>query len=131
MTDTKYLWEDTPAGVLCWHIHHDTLLEVSIEPLVCRATFIRRHKSAAEAEVRLRAMRPVVGTVPEPVVEAAKAYGTAVKAYAEAWKARAETWKAYITMIKAHHSELEALHAAECPDCPWDGWTLFPSKRLM
>ena len=170
MADTKYLWEDTPAGVMCWHIHHDVLLEISTESLAERAAFIREHKPPEEVARRLRAMRPVVGVLPEPVVDAARAYtaawkahAEAVKAYTEARKARADAWKpyaeawkvygkavktydearnahdeawkawadarmAYIAMIKAHHSELEALHAAECPDCPWDGKTLFPSS---
>jgi len=45
------------------------------------------------------------------------------KAYAEVDKARAEVGKAYAEWNK----EIEALHREECPNCPWDGGTIFPS----
>ena len=158
MTDATYLWKDTPAGVMCWHIHHDVLLEMSLEPLADRAVFIRKNKPPEEVEVRLRAMRPVVGALPEPVVQAAKAFAECHTAYNEAWKtliqvwkahgeavkasteaakayievthAHDKAWKAYNEVQEAHRSELEALHAVECPDCPWDGETLFPSSTV-
>ena len=33
---------------------------------------------------------------------------------------------AYEGIIKKHQEELDTLHAQECPNCPWDGKTLFP-----
>ncbi len=62
------------------------------------------------------------------------------KAHAEWQKARAEWERAYVEWKKADAkwekacakweradaAEIEAAHLAECPDCPWDGYTIFP-----
>jgi len=82
--------------------------------------------------------------------EAWKAYDEAWKAYDEAWKARDEAWKARVEAEKAYVEvwnayveagkacdeawkayveEIEALHAIECPNCPWDGHTIFPKEK--
>ena len=53
--------------------------------------------------------------------EACKAYDEASKDYYEAWKDRDEAWK-------ARKLEIEALHELECPNCPWDGKTIFPNN---
>ncbi len=61
-----------------------------------------------------------------------KAYAAWVKAYAAyrqvyaAWdKAEAAWWKA----CAVYQPAMEALHKLECPDCPWDGKTIFPAER--
>ena len=70
------------------------------------------------------------------------AYAEAEAAYAEAEAARHKAWAACAETEAARHKawtacdkawaacaeELEALHAKECPDCPWDGHTISPSK---
>ena len=53
------------------------------------------------------------------------------KAAAEWDKARAECAKAAAERDKAaaeHREEIEALHAVECPGCPWEGKTIFPGR---
>ena len=52
--EQKPAYEDVPAGVLCWHIHHDRLLEMSTVPLAERAQFIRYRKFDSEIPCRLR-----------------------------------------------------------------------------
>ena len=39
------------------------------------------------------------------------------------WAEGNELWAAYLSK---YHQELEALHATECPNCPWNGRTIFP-----
>ena len=60
-----------------------------------------------------------------------KARAECAKAAAEWRKARAECAKAAAERDKAdaeHRKEIEALHAVECPGCPWDGKTIFPGR---
>ena len=107
----------TEAGMY-WHVHHDTLLEYCYDYNE-RRTFIERNKPANEQKLRLRLFAPVSGELP-------KAYHEAWKAHAEARKAYAEAWKAFDEVLKACDDEIQALHKIECPDCPWDGNTIFP-----
>ena len=58
--------------------------------------------------------------------EAYQAHNEALKVREEAWNVCDEAWKAYKEACKACVSEIETLHALECPDCPWDGKTIFP-----
>jgi len=135
-----------------WHIHHKVLVEPLTEPIENRIAFIKENKPKHEVELRLRLMKPVKGKLPEAVVEAAEAYDRAEEAYDKAgkvynkaWKALDETvsgeareaykkgreardkaWKAYLKVVSDHAEEIEALHAKECPDCPWSGQTIFP-----
>jgi hypothetical protein len=139
-----------------WHIHHDRLVEPATEPIENRIAFIKKNKSAEEVETRLRLLKPVKGKLPEAYDEARRAYdeawracAEAGRAYVEAWRACAEAgraydeaWRAYDEARRAcaeasrafdeagraHAAEIEALHAEECPDCPWDGKTIFPGE---
>ena len=133
---SDYLWEDTPAEVPCWHIHHDTLLEWSKEPLHLRAKFIKAVKPEKEIEARLRLMRPVKGKLPDEVTGA---YGVAEEATARAWWTA--TWDVGDTLaiaartqgklkeiISNNRKAIEELHRKECPDCPWNGETIFPEE---
>ena len=131
---------DTPAGVPCWHIHHDTLLEWNTEPLLEREKYIREFKPKSEHETRLRLMRPVAGELPKTVVAAGEKYFAARKkcdAAGEKYSAARKkcdaagekysaSWKKCDAALKARKAEIEALHAKECPNCPWNGRTIFP-----
>ena len=119
---TKHLWKNVPSGVMCWHIHHTRLLELSTEPLKKRAKYILEEKPEDERKLRLQLMRPVLHPekFPKQLIKASAELG---KAYAEVDKARAEWDKARAEWNK----EIEALHREECPNCPWDGGTIFPS----
>jgi len=128
------------------------LLAIAPLPLNARAAHIRSDKPKRERAVRLDRLRPVVNVaaIPLAVRNAAAAYGKTFPAYDKAWaayeKARAaysKAWaayaEAYAAYVKArdayekacadHRAEIEALHALECPGCPWDGKTLFPDKE--
>ena len=100
-----------------WHVHHDVLIEPLTEPIEVRQEYIRRYKPEHEIETRLRLLKPAVG--PLPAAYAKKAWAAYDK---KAWAAYEKAWAAYAP-------EIEALHAIECPDCPWDGSSIFPTEQ--
>src|SRR3989304_3377958 len=130
-----------------WHIHHkDFLLEWS-DDIQERIDFIQAEKPKHGVEVRLRLLKPVQGALPPKLVKAGDARGKAEDANAKAWdayvKARdayvkagaapdqawdafGKDWDAYRKAYDKYLPQIEALHALECPDCPWDGFTIFP-----
>jgi len=59
-------------------------------------------------------------------VKARAALNKAKAALDKARAAYAKAWAAYVKAGAACMPEIEALHAIECPDCPWDGTTIFP-----
>ena len=95
-------------------------LEVLTEPLENRIAYINAEKPEHERAVRLHAMRPVVGRLPEPVLAALSQFGRACaewdRACAERDRACAERDRA----CAAHYSAIMALCAAECADVRWD-----------
>src|SRR3989304_3488254 len=78
---------------------------------------------ARDAYVKARA---AFGKDWDAFVKASVAYAKAgdafVKAKAAFVKAKAAYNKAYDECLP----QIEALHALECPDCPWNGTTIFP-----
>ena len=98
-----------------WHIHHTTLMEPLTEPIKNRIAFIKSDKPKHERKTRLRLMKPVKGKLPVKLIEARDAHYEARDAYD---KAR-----------DAYKPQVEKLHAKECPNCPWDGTTIFPKDQ--
>ena len=136
---------------LCWHVHHKELLEFCYDR-DGREEYIRTEKSSDEQELRLRLFQFVQGQLPQEVVDARKAFDEAGKVRVKAWEAYGksaeshrfdskehqafieardahwETEYAYDEAFSNHRDEVEALHAKECPDCPWDGKTILSTK---
>ena len=122
-----------------WHIHHEILLEHSGN-INERVAYIKSYKPKDQIEIRLRLMKPVKGELPQEVVkagkvygeaenaynEAGKAYNEARNAYDEAWNAYDEARKAWEEALQRNKGVIEELHRKECPNCPWDGKTIFP-----
>lgn len=104
---------------LAWHMYHNSLLSVVIEPIENRIKYIKENKPESEVSIRLRLLKPVKGKLPVAYVKATEAYVKAREAYGK-------TWEAYDKAGEACKPEIEALHAIECPNCPWDGETIFP-----
>ncbi len=135
-----------PHNTYYWHCHHEVLCEFVGNPQE-RIDYIKEAKADSEVEIRLRLFQPIKGELPLAVVEAGAAYDKAGAAYEKAGaayvkaraarnKARAayekagaaydKAWAACVKAGENHREELEALHAKECPNCPWDGKTIFP-----
>lgn len=138
-----------------WHIHHDILIEPLLEPIEKRRRFIRKYKSVSEHELRLRLLQPVRGQLPERVVETGRTYAKANKEAGRLSKIYNETYrKAGVSCVRAksdymtaelafndsreaygnacqdYKAELGELHGQECPDCPWDGKTIFSAQSI-
>ena len=111
MTDDRAATDS--VGEWYWHVHHDVLAERLTCPLSERIAFIRAEKPAHEIETRLRLPKPVQNTA---VLDA---YETAVRPVREV----------YETAERSAREPVEALHKQECPDCPWDGKTIFPAEK--
>lgn len=139
-----------------WHIHHNVLLEPLTEPIEARQQYIRKYKPHNEQKLRLRLLREVVGQIPAAYIKAQddyikaqddyikaqgdynkargdydKAPGDCDKAQDDLTKARddyTKAWDAYIRTWDDYMPAILALHAVECPNCPWDGYTIFSRK---
>ena len=115
------------------HVHHDILLEWC-HNYDERVAFIRNEKPKEEQETRLRLFKPFKGKLPQEVVKAVQELN---KARQELNKARQEYNKAaqeydkaeqeYNKVLNDNKELIEALHKAECPNCPWNGHTIFPA----
>lgn len=114
--------QSNEIGKLYWHIHHKTLYERTTEPIANRIAYIKENKPSFEVPTRLRLLKPVKNVRALKRIE--QAIATAQKAYNEAI---APAWKAYNEAIATAQKALEELHKQECPNCPWDGQTIFPN----
>ena len=135
-----------PEQGFYWHVHHADVLIEWCRSYKERKAFILENKADNNIDTRIRLFKPVRGTLPREVVEAGKSYHEAWKAYDEASKTAGKThdkvWKSYHEASKAYDEAwkvcekalknnmpaIEDLHRKECPDCPWDGHSIFPNK---
>lgn len=152
MTVKEQKGSSMPVGFY-WHVHHDILVEWC-HNYEERASCIRTEKPKHERDIRLRLFRPVKGILPQKVQEAKRAYAEAWLAcdeagiacdkawlvydearldYDEVWlaykkakRAYDEARRAYYNAFVTHRTDIETLHTQECPDCPWNGETIFP-----
>jgi hypothetical protein len=110
------------------HVHHDRPIEY-VWDVDERWNYIVETKPEEEIDTRLTRFAPVRGKVPDRLVRAWAEFDRERAEYdrasAECNRALAEYDRAYTECLP----ELEALHAAECPGCPWDGKTLFPESQ--
>ena len=111
-----------------WHVHHNVLMEPLTEPIEDRIVYIKVHKPKKEIPLRLKLLKVVKGKLPEKFVEAWKACDKVRKALEELKKAYVEVENAWVDALKTYKKEISALHKEECPECPWDGKTIFSKK---
>ena len=123
-----------PTRGFYWHVHHNVLIEYC-HGYEERVRHIRATKPLSEIETRLHLFKPVIGALPDSIVDTA---AECAKAWAKYAKTRAENDGAeydraaaeFDRTIKENKSAIEALHSVECPNCPWDGKTIFPEKEV-
>lgn len=132
---------------LAFHCHHYELVEY-VHDYDERVKFIKENKPKGEQELRLRLFK----MIPEELipgkdskeydayrkagdayVKARDAYRKARDAYYKVWVAYDKAWdafdKAWDAYQKKYRKELEKLHSKLCPDCPFDGHTIFTRKN--
>ena len=139
-----------------WHIHHEVLLEWSddIQERIDYIK-AHKPPHEVETRLRLLkpvqgALPPKLVKAGDARDKAKAAYDKAWDAFGKDWdayvKARAafgkdwdaldkadaaylaydKAWDAYDKAYDECLPQIEALHILECPDCPWDGTTIFP-----
>ncbi len=138
---------------LALHVHHDILWEYCFDYNE-RVEYIKQNKPLNEQPLRLKLLQ----IIPEdrlPGRESPEwsAYDKAKSAYDKAWsafvkaksaydkawsaydkarsafvKAKSAYDKAWSAYLSKYSRELEELHKELCPDCPWDGKTIFLDK---
>lgn len=130
-----------------WHVHHEILIEWCYD-YQRRVRYILAQKPTEEHPLRLRLFQPVrdppaalveAGAVAAQA-EAARAAASVVIAnahnrgifsktaedvYLEAEADRDQATIRLARAITAQHRQIQALHKIECPDCPWNGKTIF------
>lgn len=143
-TACRAAWAAAPNATFAWHCHHELIVEPLAESAESRIAYILWAKPTREKALRLRLFRPILGALPETVNKAWAAYDWARAAYDEAraayikaWAAADKAWAAYdkaraaADKARAAYDKARAaydwapLHAIECPNCPWDGRTIF------
>lgn len=123
-----------------WHKHHYKLLEFSTEPRQFRVERILRLKPADEISLRLKLYQPVKGELPlellkiiaseDSIVASEQDFSRcSVERAMQLDKIWTDTVKMVAVIILKFKPEIEALHKLECPNCPWDGKTIFPEGR--
>jgi len=135
---------------LAFHCHHDILWEY-VYDYDKRVRFIKEDKPPEERELRLKLFQLIPeDRIPGKNTPAWEAYDKASEAYGKAWEACDKAceafdreafnkaWKAFDREAfdkaweaygKAYGKELEALHTEICPDCTWDGHTIFSGGK--
>ncbi|MFH1451013.1 MAG: hypothetical protein ABIF89_00160 [bacterium] len=119
-----------------WHVHHRILIEWCYD-YVERTKYIRTEKAKDQRETRLRLFQPVKGDLPQEVIKARQALNEARRVYnkqvqslyeaRQAYYEKERASQAYYKALKKNMPAIEALHKKECPNCPWDGHTIFPN----
>ena len=129
----------------CWHGHHQNTspLELLSGTIEERRKVILATKPVEEQKLRLRLLQPVRGELPAALIRALATRNEAGAIYDEAAAIRNEAFTTYdkarviydkaLTtfdqVINACLPEILALHATECPDCPWDGESIFGKEN--
>lgn len=107
---------DNSVGQWFWHIHHRTLLEKAQEPISNRVDHILKGKPTDEQQTRLtRLRRAFISPDLEELLESVDA--------GDGWE------ESYPTGNSIIDAAVEAAHAQQCTDCPWNGETLLPEKN--
>ena len=116
-----------------FHCHHNQLIEC-IYDFNKRVEYIKENKPPEEQSLRLRLFQ----LIPSDRIPAQDSvewitYDKAWEAYKKVREAYDKAGEAYVKAEEAYllkySQELEELHKELCPDCPWDGKTIFTRKN--
>ena len=104
---------------LAFHCHHDVLFEY-VYDYDERVRFIKENKPKSEQKLRLKLFK----LIPDELIPGRDS--PEYRAYDKAREAHGKAWEA---CDKKYRKELEELHTKLCPNCPWDGKTIFSEKK--
>uniref|UniRef100_A0A6M3Y2H3 Uncharacterized protein n=1 Tax=viral metagenome TaxID=1070528 RepID=A0A6M3Y2H3_9ZZZZ len=134
---------------IAFHCHHNFLCEPVFD-YDERVASIKETKPKEEQELRLRLFQLFPNDrLPQTLVKAWEVYRKAWEACSKAWEVYRKAWEVYRKAWEAcskaeevyrkaredyrkaeeaHRKDIVKLHAELCPDCPWDGSTIFTRK---
>ena len=120
-----------------FHRHHSVLMEY-VTDYDRRVEIIKKNKPPEEQALRLRLFRLIPeDRLPIKLVKAWDAYSKAWDAYRKAWDAYRKASdacnkreNAYNIARGVHAPEINKLHEELCPDCPFNGKTIFPVEEV-
>ncbi len=119
-----------------FHCHHDKLAEWCFD-FNERVKYIKATKPEGEIKLHLKLFKLIPpDRIPTDLVKACKVYVKAEKVYDKAWKVYVKARKAYYEArevcdkeLTLHKDYFDKLHMELCPNCPWDGETIFSNKE--
>jgi len=97
-----------------FHVHHEQMWEWATEPMENRIEYIKKEKPTSEIDTRLRLLKEIPYERIKSLVDTKGQYDAVQRTAWEQYEAVQRTF------------DMEALHRELCPDCPWDGRTIFP-----
>src|SRR3990167_85990 len=95
-----------------------------------KAAYDKARDAFVKASVAYAKARDAYDKARDAFVKASVAYAKARAAYDKARDAYDKAKAAYNKAYDECLPQIEALHALECPDCPWNGTTIFPETTL-
>ena len=124
-----------------WHVHHDKLIEKSGN-INDRLKYILGNKPEDEIPLRLRLLRKVKDQDEVERIMAERKinqdnylrkmesiqneYDTKTESIQDGYVRKMEPiWNEFNVKKKSLDEDMETLHHAECPNCPWNGMTIF------
>ena len=114
-----------------FHVHHDKLVEWCTD-FEERVSYIKSQKPRSERVLRLRLLKIIPeDRLPTRLLTAQIALdkARAELAYNKTKKvAYNRAYDVYDRALAKHMPDLITLHAELCPNCPWDGETIFKKK---
>lgn len=93
---------------IAFHCHHDKLFEY-VYDYDERVKYIKESKPKNEVDLRLRLFK----MIPEDLLPGRES----IK-----WKKYIKAWRAY---IQKYEKDFITLHEKLCPECPWNGESIF------
>ena len=113
---------------ITFHCHHNLLCEPVFD-YDERVASIKETKPKEEQELRLRLFQLFPNDrLPQTLVKAWEVYRKAWEACSKAEEVYRKAREDYRKAEEAHRKDIVKLHAELCPDCPWDGSTIFTRK---
>ncbi len=115
-----------PAFLQAWAAHEEAMVAYRKAMAALDGAWAAREGAWAAHEKAMVAYRKAMADWDKAKADWEGAREGAWAAYRKAMAARDKARADWEEALKHHWPEIVALHAQECPDCPWNGHTIFP-----
>jgi len=127
----QYIKENKPASEQALRLRLFKFVPVDRlppEPAKAWEAYNKAREACDKAWEAYNKAREACNKAREACNKAREAYDKAWEAYDKAWEACDKAWEACNKAWEACMPELIKLHEELCPNCTWDGKTIFPEK---